>query len=77
MARGEILRKLFKSFSQEDRDAFYAAATQLIEEEKNKNHLLLAKDLENIIKKKSKNGYASNNFPSYYYPEVPIDKDSG
>ena len=77
MARGEILRKLFKSFSQEDREAFYTAATQLIEEEKNKNHLLLARDLENIIKKKSKNGYASNNFSTYYYPEVPVDKDSG
>ena len=77
MARGEILRQLFKSFSQEDREAFYAAATQLIEEEKNKNHLLLAKDLESIIKKKSNNGYASNQPPSYYYPEVPTDKDSG
>lgn len=77
MARGEILRQLFKSFSQEDREAFYAAATQLIEEEKNKNHLLLAKDLESIIKKKSSNGYASNHVPTYYYPEVPTDKDSG
>jgi SpoVK/Ycf46/Vps4 family AAA+-type ATPase len=76
MARGDILRKLFKSFSQEDREAFYAAATQLIEEEKNKNHLLLAKDLESIIKKKSSNGYASNYTPNYY-PEVPTDKDSG
>ena len=77
MARGEVLRKLFKSFSQEDRESFYAAAIQLIEEEKNKNHLLLAKDLESIIKKKSHNGYASNNIPNYYFPEVPLDKDSG
>lgn len=77
MARGEVLRKLFESFSQEDKDGFYAAATQLIEEEKNKNHLLLAKDLESIIKKKSNNGYASNHTPRYYYPEVPTDKDSG
>ncbi|MEL6912504.1 MAG: ATP-binding protein, partial [Cyanobacteria bacterium J06598_4] len=77
MARGEVLRKLFTSFSQENREAFYAAATQLIEEEKNKNHLLLAKDLESIIKKRSSNGYASNHVPDYYYPEPPTDKDSG
>lgn len=77
MARGEVLRKLFKSFSQENREEFYAAATQLIEEEKNKNHLLLARDLERIIQTKPSNGFASNNIIWNSYPEAPQDKDSG
>lgn len=77
MARGEVLRKLFISFSQENREEFYAAANQLIEEEKNKNHLLLARDLEKIIKTKSSNGLAANHIPWNTYPEPPQDKDSG
>lgn len=31
MARGDIIRKLFKSFSQENREEFYAVAKQLIQ----------------------------------------------
>lgn len=77
MARGEVLRKLLKSFSQNNREEFYAAAKQLIEEEKNKNHLLLARDLERIIQKKSLNKLASNDIEWNHYPEVPKDKDSG
>jgi hypothetical protein len=37
MARGETLRKLFKSFSRNEREEFLAAANELIEEERNKN----------------------------------------
>ena len=77
MARGEVLRKLLKSFSQNNREEFYAAATQLIEEEKNKNHLLLARDLERIIQTKPSNRLASNDIEWNHYPEAPKDKDSG
>jgi hypothetical protein len=45
MARGEIIRKLFHSFSRNEREGFYAAAMELIQEEKSKNHNLLARDL--------------------------------
>lgn len=50
MARGEIIRKLFKGFSQNNREEFYAAAMELIQEERDKNHTLLAKDLEKYYK---------------------------
>ena len=79
MARGEILRKLFKSFSRNEREEFLAAANELIEEERNKNHILLARDLEKLLH--NGNGYskplASNLAPLTQFPEPPKDKDTG
>lgn len=77
MARGDILRQLFKSFSQNDREEFHAAAMQLIQEEKAKNHNLLAHDLERILQKNLPKTLASNDAPWYIHPEVPKDKDTG
>lgn len=76
MARGEIIRKLFKGFSQNNREEFYAAAMELIQEERDKNHTLLAKDLEKILQAPPRKS-ASNNSPWNAYPDVPKDKDSG
>lgn len=77
MARGDILRKLFKSFSQNDREEFQAAAFQLIQEEKEKNHILLAHDLERMLQIDDSKRLASNNLISYDYPDIPKDKDTG
>ena len=77
MARGDTLRKLFKSFSENDREEFQAAAIQLIQEEKDKKHLLLANDLEQILDQSSSKKLASNNLTWHNYPEVPKDKDTG
>ncbi len=76
MTRGDILRKLFKSFSQNNREEFYATAMELIQEERDKNHLLLAKDLEKMLQIPIQK-IASNSFPCNIYPDVPKDKDSG
>lgn len=79
MARGEIIRKLFRSFSRNEREEFLAAAMELIEEEKNKNHVLLARDLEKLLQ--NGNGYtkplASNLPPCNQFSEPPKDKDTG
>ena len=79
MARGEILRKLFKSFSRNEREEFLAAANELIEEERNKNHILLDRDLEKLLH--NGNGYSkplsSNLAPLTQFPEPPKDKDTG
>lgn len=77
MARGEILRKLFLSFSQNEREVFYAAAMELIQEEKSKNHTLLARDLEKILQNGHSKSLASDNPPWYQYPDVPKDKETG
>ena len=79
MARGETLRKLFKSFSHNEREGFLAAAMEIIEEERNKNHVLLARDLEKLLQ--NGNGYikplAANPTPWHQFPEPPKDKDTG
>jgi SpoVK/Ycf46/Vps4 family AAA+-type ATPase len=52
---------------------------ELIEEEKNKNHVLLARDLEKLLQ--NGNGYtkplAANLAPWNQFPEPPKDKDTG
>ncbi|GAP99691.1 AAA family ATPase [Leptolyngbya sp. NIES-2104] len=81
MARGEILRKLFRSFSHNEREEFLAAAQELIEEEKSKNHTLLARDLEKILHNGNGNGrfkpVSSNLAPWQQFPEPPKDRETG
>jgi SpoVK/Ycf46/Vps4 family AAA+-type ATPase len=52
---------------------------EIIEEERNKNHLLLARDLEKLLQ--NGNGYikplAANPTPWHQFPEPPKDKDTG
>ena len=38
MARADLLKKLFSSFKQEDKDSFYKVASEIIEDERKKNH---------------------------------------
>ena len=79
MARGDLLRKLFRSFSHDERDAFYAAATELIEEEKRKSHTLLARDLEKILHNGNGNGRSlvSNSTSHRQYSDIPCDRETG
>ena len=70
MARADLLKKLFSSFKQDNKEMFYAVATEIIEDEKKKNHGILADDLKLILignyKKKSVNTFSAN---------TPRDKD--
>lgn len=77
MARGEIIRKLFQSFSRNEREGFYAAAMELIQEEKSKNHNLLARDLERILQNGHSKALPANNTIYKSYPEVPKDRETG
>jgi len=79
MARGETLRKLFRSFSHNERDEFLAAAREIIEEERNKNHVLLARDLEKLLLNGTEytKPLAANLAPWNKFPEPPKDKDTG
>lgn len=77
MARGEIIRKLFQGFSRNEREVFYAAAMELIQEEKSKNHNLLARDLEKILQNGDSKSLPANNHLSQGYPEAPKDKETG
>lgn len=70
MAKADLLKKLFSSFKQDNKEMFYAVASEIIEDEKKKNHGILADDLKLILngnyQKKSINTLSAN---------TPRDKD--
>lgn len=50
---------------------------ELTQEEKNKNHILLARDLEKILQNGHSKALASDNSFWNHYPEVPKDRETG
>lgn len=49
MARADLLKKLFSSFKVEDRETFLRVAEEIIEDERKKNHGILANELKMMI----------------------------
>ena len=49
MASGKLLRQLFKGIAQGDEESYRAAAEQIIREQREKQHHLLANDLQRIL----------------------------
>lgn len=76
MANGKILRQLFRAGTAGDADAFRLASKAVIEEERQKQHHLLANDLEQILYGSDLNLKASSNTPRAHY-DVPVDKERG
>ncbi|BBL87424.1 TPA: AAA family ATPase [Vibrio vulnificus] len=74
MASGKLLRLLVQSGASGDPTAFRSATEQLIKEERQKQHNLLANDLERILygDRSTPNTTAHN-----ILPEAPTDKESG
>ena len=74
MASGKILRQLIRAGAGGDLAAFKVASKSIIEEERQKQHHLLANDLERILYGESKPATASIlRIPS----SVPTDKERG
>ena len=74
MANGKILRQLIKAGASGDNSAFRRASEAVIEEERQKQHHLLANDLEHILYGQST---ASARSVHTLLPEPPIDKERG
>lgn len=72
MPTGELLRQLFLSHARRDDGRFMAAAEALIREEREKNHRLLADDLERLLRNGARPRPSSTSGP-----EVPKDKERG
>lgn len=74
MATGDLIRELFSSYKQGDDEQFRAIAHKIIEEERNKNHNILARDLERIIEQSTPKTLhrASPN-----WQKLPTDRESG
>jgi SpoVK/Ycf46/Vps4 family AAA+-type ATPase len=76
MANGKILRQLFKAGTAGDAEAFRLASKAVIEEERQKQHHLLANDLEQILYGGDLNLRAAGNVTRAHY-DVPVDKERG
>lgn len=71
MAKGDLLKRLFLSFKNNNRDEFYKAASELIDDEARLNHSVLASDLRRII-----NGnYRSQEKLQGFSLDLPKDKE--
>lgn len=70
MARADLLKKLFSSFKQDDKETFYKIALEIIEDEKKKNHGILANDLKLIL-----NGSNQIKKTNILTSNTPKDKD--
>lgn len=71
MARADLLKKLFSSFKYDDRELFYKIASEIIEDERKKNHGILADDLKLIL-----NGsFQSSRNVSSFVTNTPKDSD--
>lgn len=76
MASGKVLRQLIRAGADGDIAAFKAASHSIIEEERQKQHHLLANDLERLLYG-SQNGVSSNVRKLHKGSELPTNKDNG
>jgi len=75
MANGKILRQLFKAGSLGDQAAFRRASEAIIEEERQKQHHLLANDLEQILY--GGDMHAQSARKPQFAVDIPVDKERG
>ena len=73
MASGRLLRQLIKSGAEGDADSFRLLSAEVIKEEREKQHHLLANDLEKILY----GAPAIVPSPTRSFAAVPADKDRG
>jgi ATP-dependent Zn protease len=73
MARGDLLKQLFSSYTKRNDNSFYKAALQIIAEERSKNHSLLAEDLQRVL---SGNSWHNTSVePIYDLSSLPKDAE--
>lgn len=76
MASGALLRQLIKSAKAGDEDGFRTATEAVIREEREKNHHLLANDLEKLLySEKTKMEVKSKHL--FLTNTIPVNKDNG
>jgi SpoVK/Ycf46/Vps4 family AAA+-type ATPase len=75
MANGKVLRQLIKAGASGDSAAFLRASESIIHEERQKQHHLLANDLEQILYGENLSAVAIR--PKHLVADVPVDKERG
>src|SRR5690606_31355340 len=76
MASGKLLRQLIKSGVHGDAAAFRSASEAVIKEEREKNHHLLANDLERLLYG-DQTSAGNSSRRSHSLPGLPTNKDNG
>jgi len=75
MANGDLLRQLFRGYAKRDDTTFRGAAEAIIQDERIKNHRLLADDLEKILL--NGNGSAADRRVVSTMHDIPKDRERG
>ena len=71
MARADLLKKLFSSFNNNDRELFVKTAHEIIADERKKNHAILADDLEMVLNGAQKScGYSMSTITPTYLSKL-------
>lgn len=73
MASGRLLRQLIKTGAEGNRDAFLQTTAEVIRDEREKNHHLLANDLERILYGRAESGVTA----PLFIDRLPKDKERG
>jgi AAA+ superfamily predicted ATPase len=76
MANGKLLRQLIKSGTQGDTASFRSASEAVIKEEREKNHHLLANDLERLLYG-GQTSLGSSSRKLHVVADLPTNKDNG
>lgn len=74
MARGDLLKRLFRGYKLGDKDTFLDAAREIIDDERRKSHDLLANELVQILENSRP---LPANFISKSFETLPKDSDRG
>lgn len=72
MSRTDLIKKLFISYKTNDNKMFYKIANEIIDEERKKNHQLIAEDLNRII---NSNAIEKKYVMSNTFNRMPIDNE--
>ena len=76
MARADLLKRLFEAYQRRDEQGFRAVATEIVEDERRKQHPVLANELQRILSNGMRSLTEMRGDPSLFDP-VPTDKDRG
>lgn len=73
MARADLMKKLFQSYQQRDDRAFRKAAQEIVDEERRKHHLVVANELQRILRNGSPHSEDLTSIVSF--ETLPKDND--
>ena len=74
MARADLLKKLFETYQRRDDEGFRAVAREIVEEERKKQHPVLANELQRILTNGVRSMQGARRADSAFDP-VPMDGD--